>query len=78
MVLTGEHAGDRRDGRRNRWSTAARCPPRAVVIPGSRPRTFPAGEYGLPCGLIIGYRTEGTDDKVRLNELLRDFGVSMS
>ena len=53
-------------------------PPRAVVIPGSRPKTFPAGEYGLPCGLIIGYRTEGTDDTVRLNALLRDHGVSMS
>ena len=53
-------------------------PPRAVVIPGSRPKTFSAGEYGLPCGLIIGYRTEDTDDKVRLNALLRDHGVSMS
>jgi 2,3,4,5-tetrahydropyridine-2-carboxylate N-succinyltransferase len=53
-------------------------PPRAVVIPGSRPRSFPAGDYGLPCGLIIGYRSEGTDDKVRLNALLREHGVSMS
>jgi 2,3,4,5-tetrahydropyridine-2-carboxylate N-succinyltransferase len=53
-------------------------PPGAVVIPGSRPKTFPAGEYGLPCGLIIGYRGEGTDEKVRLNALLRDHGVSMS
>jgi 2,3,4,5-tetrahydropyridine-2,6-dicarboxylate N-succinyltransferase len=53
-------------------------PPRAIVIPGSRPRSFPAGDYGLPCGLIIGYRSEGTDDKVRLNELLRAHGGSMS
>jgi 2,3,4,5-tetrahydropyridine-2-carboxylate N-succinyltransferase len=53
-------------------------PPRAVVIPGSRPKEFPAGSYGLPCGLIIGYRDEGTEDKVRLNELLRDHGVAMS
>jgi len=53
-------------------------PARAVVIPGSRPKEFPAGSYGLPCGLIIGYRSEDTDDKVRLNELLRDHGVSMS
>ena len=52
-------------------------PPRAVVIPGSRSKEFPAGSYGLPCGLIIGYRDEGTDDKVRLNDLLRDHGVSM-
>jgi 2,3,4,5-tetrahydropyridine-2,6-dicarboxylate N-succinyltransferase len=52
-------------------------PPRAVVIPGSRSKEFPAGSFGLPCGLIIGYRDEGTDDKVRLNDLLRDHGVSM-
>jgi len=53
-------------------------PPRAIVIPGSRERAFRAGSYGLPCGLIIGQRTEATDDKVRLNELLRDHGSSMS
>ena len=53
-------------------------PPRSVVIPGSRSKWFPAGSFGLPCGLIIGYRDEGTEDKVRLNELLRDHGVSMS
>ena len=52
-------------------------PPRSVVIPGSRSKGFPAGSFGLPCGLIIGYRDEDTDDKVRLNELLRDHGVSM-
>ena len=55
-----------------------RVPARAIVIPGSRPREFPAGSYGLPCGLIIGYRTPGTDDKVRLNDLLREHGVAMS
>jgi 2,3,4,5-tetrahydropyridine-2-carboxylate N-succinyltransferase len=53
-------------------------PARAVVIPGTRPKAFPAGSYGLPCGLIIGYRTQDTDDKVRLNELLREHGVAMS
>ena len=53
-------------------------PARAVVVPGSRPKSFPAGSYALPCGLIIGYRTEDTDDKVRLNELLREHGVAMS
>ena len=53
-------------------------PPRAVVIPGTRPKEFPAGSYGLPCGLIIGYRSEDTEDKVRLNGLLRDHGASMS
>ena len=54
-----------------------RVPSRAIVIPGTRDREFPGGTYGLPCGLIIGYRSEATEDKVRLNELLRDFGSSM-
>jgi 2,3,4,5-tetrahydropyridine-2-carboxylate N-succinyltransferase len=52
-------------------------PAGAVVIPGTRARGFPAGSFGLPCGLIIGHRTAATDDKVRLNEMLRDFGSSM-
>jgi 2,3,4,5-tetrahydropyridine-2,6-dicarboxylate N-succinyltransferase len=49
----------------------------AVVIPGSRSKDFRAGTFGLPCGLIIGYRTDATADKVRLNEMLRDFDSSM-
>ncbi len=53
-------------------------PPRAVVIPGSRSKDFPAGSYGVPCGLIIGYRTSDTDAKVQLNDLLRELGASMS
>jgi len=52
-------------------------PSDAIVVPGSRPRDFEAGHFGLPCGLIIGYRTEATDDKVRLNALLRDHGSSL-
>ena len=52
-------------------------PAGAVVVPGTRERDFPAGRFGLACGLIIGHRTEATDDKVRLNEMLRDFGSSM-
>jgi 2,3,4,5-tetrahydropyridine-2,6-dicarboxylate N-succinyltransferase len=52
-------------------------PPRAIVIPGNRAREFEAGHFGLPCGLIIGYRSEATESKVQLNELLRDFGSSM-
>jgi 2,3,4,5-tetrahydropyridine-2-carboxylate N-succinyltransferase len=55
-----------------------RVPDNAIVVAGSRPRDFPAGHYGMPCGLIIGERTEATDDKVALNELLRSFGSSMS
>ena len=54
-----------------------RVPARSVVIPGSRPKRFPAGEFGVPCALIIGKRTESTDRKVSLNAALRDFGVSV-
>jgi 2,3,4,5-tetrahydropyridine-2,6-dicarboxylate N-succinyltransferase len=50
-------------------------PPRSVVIPGVRTKRFPAGEYGVPCALIIGKRTHSTDRKVSLNAALRDFGV---
>jgi 2,3,4,5-tetrahydropyridine-2-carboxylate N-succinyltransferase len=51
-------------------------PARSVVIPGMRPRKFPAGEYLTPCALIIGVRKESTDRKTSLNAALRDFGVS--
>ncbi|MCC8034487.1 MAG: 2,3,4,5-tetrahydropyridine-2,6-dicarboxylate N-succinyltransferase [Rikenellaceae bacterium] len=50
-------------------------PPRCVVIPGTYPKKFPAGEYGVPCALIIGRRKESTDTKTSLNEALRDFNV---
>jgi 2,3,4,5-tetrahydropyridine-2-carboxylate N-succinyltransferase len=52
-----------------------RIPARSVVIPGIRQKKFPAGEFGLPCALIIGKRNEATDRKVSLNEALRDFAV---
>ncbi len=51
-------------------------PAGAVVIPGTYPKRFPAGEYGVPCALIIGRRKESTDKKTSLNDALRDFGVS--
>jgi 2,3,4,5-tetrahydropyridine-2-carboxylate N-succinyltransferase len=54
-----------------------RVPARSVVIPGTRPKKFPAGEYGVPCALIIGQRSAATDKKVSLNAALRDFGVSV-
>jgi len=54
-----------------------RIPARSVVIPGMRPRKFPAGEYLTPCALIIGKRSESTDRKTTLNQALRDFGVSV-
>ena len=50
-------------------------PPRSVVIPGTYPKRFPAGEYGVPCALIIGQRKESTDLKTSLNDALRDFDV---
>lgn len=50
-------------------------PPRAVVIPGTYPRRWPAGEYGVPCALIIGARRPATDLKTSLNEALREYGV---
>ena len=50
-------------------------PARSVVIPGMRSKKFPAGEYGVPCALIIGKRSASTDRKVSLNAALRDFGV---
>ncbi len=52
-------------------------PPRSVVIPGSIPKRFPAGEYQVPCALIIGQRKPSTDLKTSLNDALRDFGVSV-
>ena len=52
-------------------------PAKAIVIPGTRKKTFPAGEYDLPCGLIIGYRSEGTDSKLKLNNLLREHGAAV-
>jgi 2,3,4,5-tetrahydropyridine-2-carboxylate N-succinyltransferase len=50
-------------------------PPRSVVIPGMRAKKFPAGEFHVPCALIIGQRTTSTDRKVSLNAALRDFAV---
>jgi len=52
-----------------------RIPARSVVIPGMRTKKFPAGEFGVPCALIIGKRTASTDRKVSLNDALRDFAV---
>ncbi len=54
-----------------------RVPARSVVIPGTRPKRFPAGEFGVPCALIIGQRSESTDRKVSLESALRDFDVAV-
>jgi 2,3,4,5-tetrahydropyridine-2-carboxylate N-succinyltransferase len=52
-------------------------PPRSVVIPGTVPKKFAAGEYGVPCALIIGKRKESTDRKTSLNEALREHNVAV-
>lgn len=52
-------------------------PARSVVIPGSYPKTFPAGEYHVPCALIIGKRKASTDLKTSLNDALRDFNIAV-
>jgi 2,3,4,5-tetrahydropyridine-2-carboxylate N-succinyltransferase len=50
-------------------------PPRAVVVPGVRQREFPAGTYGLPTPLIVGWRDESHDLRLSLNEALRQHGL---
>ncbi|MDZ4705868.1 MAG: 2,3,4,5-tetrahydropyridine-2,6-dicarboxylate N-succinyltransferase [Saprospiraceae bacterium] len=52
-------------------------PERSVVIPGSYTKKFPAGEYQVPCALIIGTRKESTDKKVSLNSALREHNVAV-
>jgi 2,3,4,5-tetrahydropyridine-2,6-dicarboxylate N-succinyltransferase len=52
-------------------------PSRSVVIPGTYPKSFPSGKYGVPCALIIGKRKESTDKKTSLNNALRDFNVAV-
>ena len=52
-------------------------PERSVVIPGSYSKEFPAGNFQVPCALIIGKRKPSTDLKTSLNDALRDFGVSV-
>jgi len=54
-----------------------RVPARSVVIPGSYPKKFPAGEYQVSCALIIGNRQESTDKKTSLNEALREYDVAV-
>ena len=54
-----------------------RVPARSVVIPGSYTKQYPAGEYQVPCALIIGQRKESTDKKTSLNDALRDNSVAV-
>ena len=52
-------------------------PERAVVIPGSYTKSYPAGDYNVNCALIIGRRKESTDKKISLNDALRDHSVAV-
>ena len=52
-------------------------PSRSVVIPGSYTKKFPAGDFQVPCALIIGKRKESTDLKTSLNEALRENQVAV-
>ncbi|MFA5574365.1 MAG: 2,3,4,5-tetrahydropyridine-2,6-dicarboxylate N-succinyltransferase [Brumimicrobium sp.] len=52
-------------------------PERSVVIPGSYTKSFPAGDYQVPCALIIGKRKESTDLKTSLNDALREHEVAI-
>ena len=52
-------------------------PARSVVIPGSYTKKFPAGEFQVPCALIIGKRKESTNKKTSLNDALREYNVAV-
>ncbi|RCL67297.1 MAG: 2,3,4,5-tetrahydropyridine-2,6-dicarboxylate N-succinyltransferase [Cryomorphaceae bacterium] len=56
--------------------TKGEVPPRSVVIPGSYTKKFKAGNFQVPCALIIGKRKESTDKKTSLNDALREYNVS--
>jgi 2,3,4,5-tetrahydropyridine-2,6-dicarboxylate N-succinyltransferase len=51
-------------------------PANAVVVPGTRPKEFPAGTYNLSCALIIGWRSDQTDLKTSLNDVLREYEIA--
>ncbi len=51
-------------------------PARAIVVPGTRPKEFPAGTYQLDCALIIGYRAESHDQRLSLNDVLRHYEIA--
>ncbi len=52
-------------------------PTRSVVIPGSYNKKFNAGNYNVPCALIIGTRKESTNKKTSLNDALREYDVAV-
>lgn len=52
-------------------------PAGAIIAPGTREKEFPGGRVALNCGYIIGYRNEGTDARVAINDTLREYGISL-
>ncbi len=52
-------------------------PERAVVLPGVRQKSYPAGEFGLACALLVGERSASTDRKTSLNDVLREFEIAV-
>jgi 2,3,4,5-tetrahydropyridine-2-carboxylate N-succinyltransferase len=76
VVLTGSTRIIDVTGERPQESQGA-VPAGAVVIPGTRPKQVPAGEYGVPCALVIGQRSASTDRKTSLNAALRDYDVTV-
>jgi 2,3,4,5-tetrahydropyridine-2,6-dicarboxylate N-succinyltransferase len=61
--VTGEEPSERR----------GYVPPRSVVLPGTRPKEYPAGTFQVACALIVGRRSESTDLRTSLNAVLREF-----
>jgi 2,3,4,5-tetrahydropyridine-2-carboxylate N-succinyltransferase len=59
------------------FETKGVIPARSVVIPGSYTKKFPAGEFNVPCALIIGKRKESTNKKTSLNDALRTYDVAV-
>jgi 2,3,4,5-tetrahydropyridine-2,6-dicarboxylate N-succinyltransferase len=58
-------------------TSRGKVPKRAVVIPGTLPKQYPAGSFSTPCALIIGERSSSTDRKTSLNAALREHGLAL-
>jgi 2,3,4,5-tetrahydropyridine-2-carboxylate N-succinyltransferase len=54
-----------------------RVPARGIVVPGTRPKAFPAGTVDVACAYVIGYRSESTDRKTSLNAALREHDIAV-
>lgn len=54
-----------------------RVPAGSIVVPGTRPKEFPAGTVELQCAYVIGHRSKRHDEKLVLNQMLRDLGVQL-